>query len=125
MVGLYLPKKPKFTFCYSALKMQIFLTPKQGIGNKGWTKLKVETESVHPCKTLLVEWLCGLLGTVFTYATVHFVKLCGGGGGVLLQQSTFAALCTLCSCYRGGQSSWPFPRLQCWHDCDARLSGLV
>jgi hypothetical protein len=24
-------------------------------------------------------------------------------------------------CHRGGQASWPFPRLQCWHDCNAGL----
>jgi hypothetical protein len=47
----------------------------QVLGNKGWTKLKVETESADPYKTLLAEWLCGSLGTVFTYAPVHFVKL--------------------------------------------------
>jgi hypothetical protein len=29
MVGQYLPKKPKFTFCYSAVERQIFLASKQ------------------------------------------------------------------------------------------------
>jgi hypothetical protein len=33
MVGQYLPKKPKFTFCCSALKKQIFLTSKQGLND--------------------------------------------------------------------------------------------
>jgi hypothetical protein len=31
MVGQYLPNKPKFTFCYSALKTQIFLTSNQDL----------------------------------------------------------------------------------------------
>jgi hypothetical protein len=33
MVGQYLPKKSKFTFCCSALKKQIFLTSKQGLND--------------------------------------------------------------------------------------------
>jgi hypothetical protein len=31
MAGQYLPKKPKFTFCYSVLERKIFLTSKQGL----------------------------------------------------------------------------------------------
>jgi hypothetical protein len=46
MVEHYLPKKPKFTFCYSALKRQIFLTSKQGPG------LLVELQSLTMMKDL-------------------------------------------------------------------------
>jgi hypothetical protein len=34
MVGQYLSKKPKCTFCYSVLKRQFFLTSKQGLIEK-------------------------------------------------------------------------------------------
>jgi hypothetical protein len=34
MVGQYLPKKLKFTFCYNTLKRQIFLTSKQGLSHR-------------------------------------------------------------------------------------------
>jgi hypothetical protein len=34
MVGQYLPKKSKFTFCYSVLKKQNFLTTKQGLSQQ-------------------------------------------------------------------------------------------
>jgi hypothetical protein len=43
MVGQYLPKKPKFTFCYNVLKRQIFLTTKRGqhAGVFCWIKLYI------------------------------------------------------------------------------------
>jgi hypothetical protein len=50
MVGQYLPKKSKFTFCYGAVKRQIFLTSKQALAGGG--------ECIHQSGVCLTTFRC-------------------------------------------------------------------
>jgi hypothetical protein len=85
---------------------------------------EVETKIADPYKTLLecvVLWLVqySCRNSFHTYARVfcEIVRRWRWGTNSAIIYQHILPHC----CHRGGQASRPFPRLQCWHDCNAGL----